>query len=95
MNLKNLKNKVVRNLPEILGVTVAAAVVTTAVVVVAKTLKDASIATSMHNAIMSNGGTIDLSSLEQTNLLHDMIGEATEASISFISDNDAIIFLSK
>lgn len=94
MNLKNLKNKVVRNLPEILGVTVAAAVVTAAVVVVVKTLKDASIATSFRDSLSSDG-PIDLSSLEETEFLHDMIGEATEASITFLTKNEAIIFLSK
>jgi len=95
MTLKNLKNKISRNVPEIIGVTVAVATVTTAVVVVVKTLKDGNIATTIRDTIVGNGGNIDLSSVDEINKIYDIIGEATEASISFITNNDAIIFLSK
>ena len=85
VNIKNLKDKAVRNLPAILGVTVAVTAVTAAVVV-AKTSKNVNVPTSLRDGI---DGTID------PNFLHDMIGEAKKTSLTFVSDKEAIIYLSK
>lgn len=89
MNLKNLKDKVVRNLPEILGVTFVVALVTTAVVIIVKTPKMSSITTRLNGF-----DSIDLSSLDQINALKEMIENATAASIIPVTEG-AIIFLER
>lgn len=102
ISIKNLKDKVVRHRTEILGVigvTALAAAAIVVVVTVAKALNSTPSEFSLKDInltdIRLNNEIVDLGSLEQTNELFDMIGEASYASITSITENDFILFVSK